>query len=126
VHVLRQIHTALRPGGLVLDIHPLGMDFAVRAGRRGLGFVDTRRFARVLAAMDEHVRVLVDEGLYKETRTLRRHVTERFDTAREALEEARSWEYLRFPLTLRLRLRLTNATPVEFVDTIRYRLFRRR
>ena len=125
MHVLRQTHRALRPGGLLLDMHPLGMDFAVRAGRRGLGFVDTRRFARVLAAMDEHVQTVVEEGLYEEIRTLRRHVAERFDAAAEALEEASSWEHLRLPPLLRWRLRRSNASPVEFIDTIRYRLFRR-
>jgi hypothetical protein len=125
VHVLRRLHEALRPDGLMLDIHPLGMDFAVRAGDRGLGFVDTRRFARVLAAMNEQVREVVDEGLFEEIHTLRRHVTERFDTAAEALEEATTWEHLRFPWILRWRLRRAKGTPVEFVDTIRYRLFRR-
>lgn len=125
MHVLRQIHRALRPSGLMLDTHPLGMDFAVRAGERGLGFVDTRRFAGVLAAMDEQVQTVVAEGLYEELRMLRRHVVERFDTAAEALAEATSWEHLRFPRLLRWRLRRSDASPVEFVDTIRYRLFRR-
>ncbi len=125
MHVLRQIHKALRSNGLVLDIHPLGNDFAVRAGERGLGFVDTRRFARVLTAMNEQVHVLVDGGLYEEVRTLRRHVAERFDTAREALEEASEWEHLRISLPVRLRLRRSKETPVEFIDTIRYRLLRR-
>lgn len=126
MHVLRQVHSALRPNGLLLDIHPLGFDFAVRAGSRGLGFVDTRRFARVLAAMNDQVQVVVDEGLYEEARNLRRHVVEHFDTATEALEEIGAWEHLRVPWTLRLRLRRSRSTPVEFVDTVRYRLFRRR
>ena len=86
MHVMRQIHGALRPSGLMLDVHPVGMDFAVRAGERGLGFVDTRKFAHVLAAMNECVQEVVDPGV----------------TAG--------------PLT---------ETPVEFIDTIRYRLFRR-
>jgi hypothetical protein len=110
----------------VLDFHPLGTDFAVRAGNRGLGFIDTRRFARVLAAMNDAVDVVVAEGLYEEERNLRRHVVERFDTGAEALEEADSWENLRLPWLVRRRLRRTTETPVEFVDTVRYRLFRRR
>ena len=126
MHVLRQIHRALRPDGFVLDIYPMGTDFAVRAGERGLGFVDTRDFARVLTAMNERVDLLVEEGLYQEVRTLRRHVTERFDTAAEALAEAGSWEHLRLPPIVRWRLRRRGAAPVEFIDTIRYRLFRRR
>ena len=125
MNVLRRIHRAVRPGGSVLDFHPLGTDFAVRAGNRGLGFIDTRRFARVLAAMNDAVQTVLDEGLFSELGNLRRHVVERFDTADEALEEAGSWDYLRLPWLVRRRLRRSMETPVEFVDTIRYRLLRR-
>jgi hypothetical protein len=71
------------------------------------------------------VNVVVDEGLYKEVRNLRRHVVERFDTGAEALAEADSWEHLRLPWLVRRRLRRCSDAPVEFTDTIRYRLFRR-
>lgn len=124
MHVLRRVHRALRPDALVLDVHPLGSDFAVRAGNRGLGFVDTRDFARVLEAMNDGVDIVLGEGRFEELRSLRRHVTERFDNGAEALAEARTWEHLRIPLLVRLRLRRTRATPVEFIDSIRYRLLR--
>ena len=126
MHVLRRVHGALRPKGLLLDVHPLGLDFAVRAGRRGLGFVDTRRFARVVEAMNDGVEQTIAEGLFEEVKTVRRHVAERFDDAAEALEEAESWEHLRLPAAVRRRLRQTDETPVEFIDTIRYRLLRKR
>jgi len=125
VHVLRQVHGALVPGGFALDVHPLGIDFAVLAGERGLGFVDTRKFRRVLDAMNECVEQVVAEGLFEEVRSIRRHVVERFDTATEALEEAEGWEHLRLPAAVRRRLEKTDTTPVEFVDTIRYRLLQR-
>lgn len=126
MHVLRRVHRALRPKGLLLDVHPLGLDFAVRAGRRGLGFVDTRKFAAVVEAMNDGVEQTVSEGLFEEVKTVRRHVAERFDDAAEALEEADSWEHLRLPAAVRRRLRQTDETPVEFIDTIRYRLLRKR
>ena len=126
MHVLRQVHRALRPQGLLLDIHPLGLEFAVRAGRRGLGFVDTRKFAVVLEAMDRGLEQTLAEGLLEDVRTLRRHVAERFDDAAEALEEADSWENLRLPAAVRRRLRQADGTPVEFIDTVRYRLLRKR
>jgi hypothetical protein len=124
VHVLRRVHTALRPEGLLLDIHPLGVDFAVCAGEQGVGFVDTRRFRQVLAAMEDAVAVVLAEGLYVEVRTLRRHVVERFDSAAELLEEADSWEHLRLPSAVRRRLRSIEGTPIELIDTILYRLLR--
>jgi hypothetical protein len=125
VHVLRRVHGALRPEGLLLDVHPLGLDFAVRAGRRGLGFVDTRKFARIVEAMNDGLEQTVAEGLFEEVRTLRRHVAERFDDAAEALEEADGWEHLRLPAAVRRRLRQADETPVEFIDTVRYRLLRK-
>ena len=125
MHVLRRVHEALRPKGLLLDVHPLGLDFAVRAGRRGLGFVDTRKFAAVIEAMNDGVEQTVAEGLFEEVKTVRRHVAERFDDAAEALEEAESWEHLRLPAAVRRRLRQTDETPVEFIDTVRYRLLRK-
>jgi hypothetical protein len=125
VHVLRHVHEALRPEGLLLDVHPLGLEFAVRAGARGLGFVDTRKFMEILRAMDDGVQRTVSGGLFEEVRTLRRHVAERFDDAAEALEEAGSWDNLRLPAAVRRRLRETDESPVEFIDTVRYRLLRK-
>ena len=124
MHVLRRVHQSLRPDGLLLDIHPLGLEFAVRAGRRGLGFVDTSRFAAVLDAMNDGLEQTVAEGLYEELTTRRRLVAERFDSGAEALEEADSWENLRLPAPVRRQLQATDETPVEFLDTVRYRLLR--
>jgi hypothetical protein len=124
VHVLRHVQQAVRPGGSLLDIHPLGIDMPVRAGSRGLGFVDVSDFALVVVAMNEAVEQVVAEGLLEEVRVLRRTIVERFDDAAEALEEADGWTNLRLPATVRRRLHDADEQPVEFVDTVRYRLFR--
>jgi hypothetical protein len=126
VHVLGEVHRALKPRGLLLDVHPLGNDFPVIAGERVIGFVDTRKFRAVLEAMNDSVRQVVSEDLYKELRTLRRHVVERYDTALEVLEESESWVNLRLPAAVRRRLQETEATPIEFIDTVRYRLLAKR
>ena len=125
MHVLRNVQQAVSPGGRVLDIHPLGIDMAVLAGSRGLGFIDTSEFALVIDAMDEAVEQIVTEGLLEELRTVRRVVVERFDDTAEALEEAAGWENLRLPTEVQRRLRAVEEGPVDFVDTVRYRLFRR-
>lgn len=124
VHVLRHVHPAVRPGGSLLDIHPLGIDMPVRAGSRGLGFVDASQFALVVKAMNEAVEQVVSDGLLEEVRVLRRTVVERFDDAAEALEEADGWTNLRLPPAVRRGLEGAEERPVEFVDTVRYRLFR--
>jgi hypothetical protein len=124
VHVLRNVHRAVSDRGLVLDIHPLGIDIPVRAGSKGLGFVDTRRFARVIRAMDEGLAQTISERMFEEVLTLRRHVTERFDDPEELLEHAEGWTNLRLPAPVRRRLRETDGRPVDLVDTVRYRLLR--
>jgi hypothetical protein len=125
VHVLRNVHGALRPGGFALDIHPLGIDFPVRAGGRGLGFVDASRFARIVVAMDAAVDRAIADGLFEDVRSLRRHVAERFDDASEALEHAEGWTNLRLPAAVRRRLARTSERPVELVEAVGYRLLRK-
>jgi len=125
VYALRQIHRALKPRGLLLDVHPLGAEIPVLAGDRGVGFVDTRKFRAILEAMNECVELTLAEGLFEELRELRRHVAERYDNATEVLDEADGWENLRLPPAVRRRLRETDATPIEFIDTVRYRLLRK-
>ena len=122
MHVLRNVHRWLAAGGLVLDIHPLGHDFPVRAGERGLGFVDAREFSRIVRAMDAVVDRTIEEGLFEHARSLRRHVAERFDDAAEALEHVAGWENLRLPAPVRRRLSRASERPVEFVEAIEYRL----
>jgi hypothetical protein len=123
VNVLRNVQPAVVPNGRLLDIHPLGLDMAVRAGPRGLGFIDTRKFAEVVAAMNEAVAEVESEGLLRQVHSTRRHVIERFDDPAEAIDEADSWEQLRLPAAVRRRLGQAQERPIEFVDTVRYRLF---
>jgi hypothetical protein len=125
VYVLRQVHQALTPRGLVLDIHPLGDEFPILAGGVGIGFVDTSRFRQLLDAMNRCVEQMVEESLFAEWRDARRHVVERYDTVAEALEEADSWTNLSLPAAVRRRLEKTHANPIEFIDTVRYRLMRK-
>ena len=125
MHVLRNVHGALRPGGHALDVHPIGLDFPVRAGSRGLGFVDASRFQRIVLAMDDLVDRAVADGLFEDVRSLRRHVAERFRDASEALEHADGWVNLRLPTGVRRRLAAASETPVELVETVRYRLLRK-
>ena len=125
MNVLRNVHQALVPQGLLLDVHPLGADFPVHAGGCGLGFVDARRFLRVVQAMDACVEAAVAEGLFEDVRSLRRRVAERFDDAAEALDHADGWVNLRLPAALRRRLAAAAEGPVEFVEAVVYRLLRK-
>ena len=126
MNVLRNVHGALVGRGVMLDVHPLGIDIAVRAAGQGLGFVDASKFARVVDAMDRALDSQIAEGLFVDVRELRRHVAERFDDAAEALEHADGWVNLRLPAAVRRRLRETDEQSVELIESIRYRLLRKR
>jgi hypothetical protein len=123
VHVLRNVHQAVVPGGRVLDIHPVGVDMAVRAGARGLGFIDASDFAEVVEAMNEGVATVCAEGVLEELATTQRLVAERYDDPDEALEQASEWVNLKLPPRVARRLREAEERPIEFIDTVRYRLF---
>jgi hypothetical protein len=125
VHVLRNVHEAVRPDGLVLEIHPLGIDMPVCAGRRGLGFVDVSEFAVIAEGVDAAVDGLVDDGLLDELARRERHVVERFDTGDEAVEELCRWEDLHAPEELLQQLREAEERPIELVEAVGYRLLRR-
>ena len=125
MNVLRNVQQAVAPGGRILDAHPLGVDMAVRAGSRGLGFVDSRKFGEVVAAMDEGVATVEAEGLIRHLRTVRRHVVERFDDPTEMLDEVETWENLRLPAAVRRRVAAAEERPIEFVEAVVYRLLRR-
>jgi hypothetical protein len=73
--------------------------------------------------MNDGVAEVQSEGLLRELQSTRRHVVERFDDPAEAIEEADSWESLRLPAAVRRRLAEAEERPIEFVDTVRYRLF---
>jgi len=125
VHVLRNVHEAVVRGGRVLDIHPIGSDLAVYAGMHGAGFVDASRFLPIVRAMDALVSAAIAEGLFDDLRSLQRNVAMRFDDAAEALEHAEGWSNLRLPPAVRWRLQRADGS-VTFVDTLQYRLFRKR
>jgi len=125
VHVLRNVHQAVRPGGLVLEIHPLGIDIPIRAGSRGLGFIEASDFAVVVEGVDAAVDALVAEGTLEDCETRKRHIVERFDTADEAVEELSTWDDLRPSDDLLDQVRTAEERPIDLVETIGYRLLRR-
>ena len=124
MNVLRNVHEALAAGGALLDVHPLAYDAAVRVEGRGLGYVDESLFERVLSEMEDGVAAVVAAGLFEEEGLLERDVVERFEDGAELLEFASEWENLRVPAQLRRRLRSVDR-PVEMVERLRFRLFRR-
>jgi len=68
VHVLRQIHKALGPGGVLLDIHPLPGDLRVEVTREGrttpLGTLDASIDSDEIRQARKRLLALQREGLF--------------------------------------------------------------
>jgi hypothetical protein len=68
VHVLKQIHEALRPGGVLLDIHPLPGDLRVEVmrGQRstGLGTLDASTDSEEIRQARLRLLAVQREGLF--------------------------------------------------------------
>lgn len=125
MHVLRNVHRSLRPQGRLLDIHPRQEDAPVRAGGRGLGFVEVKKFAPLVA----HVEAVLDgagaEGWLEPLRRVDREVVERYEEGRELLEAADDWENLRLSAATRRRI-LSSTPPVDVLWPVTFALFRKR
>jgi hypothetical protein len=125
VHVLRNVDEALKPRGLLFDIHPTADDTPIRAAGRGLGFVDARRFQPVVATSDAAVDALVRDGLFDDVRRVEREIEELYPEAEELLDTADEWTNLRIPAATRRRIRAA-VPPVQLLWRVDFRLLRKR
>jgi hypothetical protein len=125
VHVLRNVDEALKPRGLLFDIHPTADDTPIRAAGRGLGFVDARRFQPVVATSDAAVDALVRDGLFDDVRRVEREIEELYPEAEELLDTADDWTTLRIPVATRRRIRAA-VPPFQLLWRVDFRLLRKR
>ena len=124
VDALRRIHSALKPGGLLVDTQPLSPRPPVRAGGVRLGELDMREWSETIAAVDRLFDQVID-GLYLLETEQRFVVTDTFDTGHEFTELVSGWRGTR--LSAALRARAADAEPPLTVDQeVRLRLLRAR
>jgi SAM-dependent methyltransferase len=105
VNALSQIHRAVRPGGVLLDLHPTRPFATLEAGGVRLGSIDEREFMRIVEATEAGLATTVRRGLFAPEEALRFDVIERFDTADELVEKVDGWEGVRVPTRLARRVR---------------------
>jgi hypothetical protein len=91
VNVLRKLHQALVPGGLLIDTQPVSRHPAVRTARDELGTLDMTAWGRTIEQIDRRTRRVVREGLFDVVHQLRFPVIDRFDHGAELATEARGW-----------------------------------
>jgi hypothetical protein len=125
VHVLRNVDQALKPRGLLLDIHPTADDPPVRSSGRGLGFVDARRFEPVVATTNAAVDALVGDGSFEDVRRVERDIEELYADAEDLLDTADEWTNMRILAATRRRIRAA-VPPLQLLWRVDFRLLRKR
>jgi hypothetical protein len=91
VHALRNIHKALRTGGLVIDTQPVSPHPLTKADAATLGALDMSEWARTIRRIDRLAEQSVRAGLFAIVAERGFTVTDRFDTGAELVAEASEW-----------------------------------
>jgi hypothetical protein len=124
VHVLRNVDQALKPQGLLLDIHPTADDPPIRGSGRGVGFIDARRFQPIVAWTDAAVDALVADGSFDDIRRVEREIDELYVDADELIETGDEWTSLRIAAATRRRIRAADP-PLQVLWRVDFRLLRK-
>ena len=95
MHALRQIHQALVPGGILLDLHPIPPSTRAEVQGRSLGEFDDSEFMQLVADGEA---VLERSGLFTRESEVEFDYLERYDDPAEMLDDIREdWETCRVP-----------------------------
>lgn len=120
MHALRQIHRALAPGGILLDMHPVPPATRAEVGGVSLGDFEDEEFFDIVRATE---RPLAETDLFVLEDELEFDYLERYDSAEELLEDVGEWEGCRVPPALAHAIREA-APPVDIWERVTLRLFR--
>jgi hypothetical protein len=126
VNVLRDTHRALVPGGLLLDFHPIAPPWPrVVAGSEELGELRYEPFLDDLRAVNGGLRETARRGLFERVADRTYDIATHFDSTHEVLddwlsEEEEEWASPELEQQLRAR-----KGPVDVVDRLVFRLYRR-
>jgi hypothetical protein len=120
VHALRQIHQALVPGGVLLDMHPVPPSTRAEVRGESLGEFDDSEFMEIVAAGEAKIE---DSGLFTRGSELEFDYLERYDDPVQLLEDIKEgWEGCRIPAELEQRI-LEADEPVDIWEHVVLRRF---
>jgi hypothetical protein len=123
VHVLRQIHAALLPGGLVVDSQPVSPDSRVEAADGGLGALDMREWRATIDAVDERTAEAIGLGLFSVESEHTITVPDEFDSGAEFIQVVSGWRGTRIPPPVAARAKDARP-PVRVLQEVRLRILR--
>jgi hypothetical protein len=121
VHALRNIHTALVPGGFTVDTQPVSARPAVTANGVELGTGDMRQWIATVGRLDRLTAEVIRDGHFRLSHEERFMVADSFSSGPECLEIMRGWRDTQVPAGLARRL-ATIETEVALHQEVRFRL----
>ena len=128
MRALRNVHTVLVIGGLVIDTQPVSPHPPVEADTGEIGALDMSEWARTIDEIDEQTDETLRAGLFTIVDEQRFVVTDHFDDGAELVTEAGGWvgtridpglaerivgEHGRVRLHQEVRLRVLRTCPDE-------------
>lgn len=125
VDALCRIHTALVPGGALVDTQPVGSPAPVCAEGEPAGELETGDWLETVAAVDAGVEATIEAGLFELRHEERYTIVHSFDSGSGALEEVSTWAGHQIPKDVVERLNATRGG-VEIELEIRLRILVRR
>jgi len=120
VHALRQVHRALVPGGILLDMHPIPPSARAEVGGISLGDFEDGAFFEIVRATE---RPLAETDLFIFEKELEFDYLERYERGEELLETVREWESCEVPPTVADAIRAATP-PVDIWERVVLRRFR--
>ena len=120
---LHRIHSALVPGGLVLDMQPVAPQPPVESNGRRLGSLDMREWRVTIDQVAALVDQTIADGLFMEEAERRYDVLETFDDGKELVETVREWTGTKISQTLTARVERA-MPPLTIRESVRLRALR--
>jgi hypothetical protein len=121
VHALRQIHKALAPEGVLLDMHPIPPSTRAEVRGESLGEFDDAEFMRIVANAEAEIE---RSGLFERESEVEFDYLERYDDPKQLLEDImEDWEGCSVPPDLEARI-LQADGPVDIWERVVLRRFR--
>jgi hypothetical protein len=123
VNALRNVHEALVPEGVLLDMHPIPPATRAEVDGRSLGEFDDSEFMETVARTEAGLDQTVADGLFVFETEVEFDWLERFDSGEELIEDVESWGDVRIPEELAARIRSAEP-PVDLWERVVLRRFR--
>jgi hypothetical protein len=121
VHALRQIHQALVPRGVLLDMHPVPPSTRAEVAGQSLGEFDDAEFMRIVANAEAEIE---RSGLFERESEVEFDYLERYGDPAQLLEDIREdWDGCSVPPDLEARI-LQAGGPVDIWERVVLRRLR--